>query len=685
MRGKTIRKIESRVPTPGLMEVSGGFDYRKAGFSPPTLNHGLGIRVGEFMTVPDYEEATAKKTPVLVPLNSNTSGSSAEYGAERKALEIARGHEVVVAPCINHCGALGPDVLAGVVEQYAKTLAAQGFTDIRFITDGDTESVLRSLETCGKLYPQLGGVRLTAYALDDDAVIEGLNRNSEFDTHAADLALQRIQAREDLVRRTSGARIAFIPMAGAEQHGPHLPVRVDMENAERAVRDVVARLEREGEQVAFISPVNTTFSGGMLAGTMNFDPKEVGLSVGKICEELARKGFSDAVFVLGHAGSENMAAVRDIERQLNAQMGHTGFRAHFLMVWDFSDWIKNFGYFRNIVQPSDSEFHRVVGRINYTTAEIRKHEKFPGGSEKKETDYHASRDETSMSAASDPDTVDWSALPQESALTGDERTYERVKRMNPDAYQITVIPIDHEWVVPHITQDERMDGRTKGFMGWPWQATKKLGEILRRQTEDGIVAYYFGGPQDERQREQYPDAEPIKREGHEPEPMQIAKSVDDGLADVPGKVEKLDEGLPEKTEKKIVVLPVAKGASEEFQELCRDRTGASGVVVPQELLDLRWNPAEPEVNPQVSLTHLQKAVQTVINHGAKTVVLAVEDTSEESLSAIRMSMRLMLHRNPNLRLEGVNVAVVPADQLAGPEFKRFLFAAQKFNREHEGG
>ena len=59
----------------------------------------------------------------------------------------------------------------------------------------------------------------------------------------------------------------IIPYALSEQHGYHLPLDVDIRNAEFCSRKLAEKLD------CLIAPVlNYTFSGGMLTGTINVKP-----------------------------------------------------------------------------------------------------------------------------------------------------------------------------------------------------------------------------------------------------------------------------------------------------------------------------------------------------------------------------------------------------------------------------
>lgn len=61
--------------------------------------------------------------------------------------------------------------------------------------------------------------------------------------------------------------------------------------------------------------VNYCFSGGELPGTVNVSPNTFGLLISEICSEFIRMGFENIVFFLGHAGTDNLNALKNTLQQ----------------------------------------------------------------------------------------------------------------------------------------------------------------------------------------------------------------------------------------------------------------------------------------------------------------------------------------------------------------------------------
>ena len=83
----------------------------------------------------------------------------------------------------------------------------------------------------------------------------------------------------------------IIPYALSEQHGAHLPLDVDVRNAEFISRKMAEKLD------CLIAPtLNYTFSGGMLPGTINVKPTTFCNLVGEIIDslELGKQGVLDS-------------------------------------------------------------------------------------------------------------------------------------------------------------------------------------------------------------------------------------------------------------------------------------------------------------------------------------------------------------------------------------------------------
>ena len=227
----------------------------------------------------------------------------------------------------------------------------------------------------------------------------------------------------------------IIPYALSEQHGAHLPLDVDVRNAEFISRKMAEKLD------CLIAPtLNYTFSGGMLPGTINVKPTTFCNLVGEIIESLHLQGFRNFIIIPGHGGSESLMQLKEslrILKWLNPALAD----ALILLapIWDFSPtWFKMFD----------------------------------------EKDYHAAKAETSLLLHWSPEVVRWDKLEM------DVPEIAEGLRQDPDSYQLrqsfTELPQE-------IVQTSQREEVKIGVMGYPEEASAEIG----RQIEAECIE--FGG------------------------------------------------------------------------------------------------------------------------------------------------------------------------------------------------
>ncbi len=110
----------------------------------------------------------------------------------------------------------------------------------------------------------------------------------------------------------------IIPYGIVEQHGYHLPLSMDIHNAEV---QAYALAEKIGCIVA--PPLNYCFSGGQLPGTINVRPTSFCAMMCDIVESLASQGFKNILIFPGHGGSESLEQLKEslrILKWLNASL-----------------------------------------------------------------------------------------------------------------------------------------------------------------------------------------------------------------------------------------------------------------------------------------------------------------------------------------------------------------------------
>ena len=103
----------------------------------------------------------------------------------------------------------------------------------------------------------------------------------------------------------------IVPYGVVEQHGYHLPVSMDIHNAE-----VPAYVLAEKIGCIVAPPLNYCFSGGQLPGTINVRPTSFCAIMCDIVESLASQGFENILIYPGHGGTESLAQLKEALRIL---------------------------------------------------------------------------------------------------------------------------------------------------------------------------------------------------------------------------------------------------------------------------------------------------------------------------------------------------------------------------------
>ena len=245
---------------------------------------------------------------------------------------------------------------------------------------------------------------------------------------------------KDMQEALKKTKTVIIPVGVVEQHGYHLPLSVDIHNAEQP-------LKRAGERLnAVVAPtVNYCFSGGELMGTVNVSPQVFGLYMMDICCEFVRMGFKNIVIISGHGGTENWAALKGA---LQSAMRRT-------------PEMKNV----NIFARDAGGFSETVN--HYFEMEP-------------QHDFHAGLSETSRMLYWAPEVV------QMENLAMDEPEIAEIMRIDCDYYAIAETNIDDEYVIPYLHQKPEVK---VGVMGFPEKASREIGEKICHEMVEGIIAY----------------------------------------------------------------------------------------------------------------------------------------------------------------------------------------------------
>jgi len=115
-----------------------------------------------------------------------------------------------------------------------------------------------------------------------------------------------------------GARIAVLPVAAVEQHGPHLPVGVDTCIAEAYLARVRALLPEDSNIVFLpVQAVGTSDEHRAYPGTLTLSPETTLRAFIEIGESVHRAGIRKLVIVNSHGG--NIALIDLAARQLRVR------------------------------------------------------------------------------------------------------------------------------------------------------------------------------------------------------------------------------------------------------------------------------------------------------------------------------------------------------------------------------
>jgi creatinine amidohydrolase len=115
-------------------------------------------------------------------------------------------------------------------------------------------------------------------------------------------------------------RIAVLPVAAVEQHGPHLPVGVDTYIAEAYLQRVRALLPRDLPVVFLpVQAVGASDEHRAFRGTLTLSPETALRAFIEIGESVARAGIRKLVIINSHGG--NIALIDLAARQLRVKHG----------------------------------------------------------------------------------------------------------------------------------------------------------------------------------------------------------------------------------------------------------------------------------------------------------------------------------------------------------------------------
>lgn len=235
-------------------------------------------------------------------------------------------------------------------------------------------------------------------------------------------------------------KTVIIPTGVVEQHGFHLPLSTDILNSTKPLELAHDRLN------AIVAPsVNYCFSGGELLGTVNVSPNTFGLYISEIVSEFIRMGFENIIVFLGHAGTDNIKALKNSLQMLlrrNKEMSEK-ITLSLVEVWNLSPtWLSGFA-----MEP--------------------------------EHDFHAGMMETGLMMYWAPELV-------KTEFVMDDDYTSKMMRTDQDWFEKKTKPVDSPFIVETVGQRDEIE---VGVMGFPERATKELGRKICDEIIENLCNY----------------------------------------------------------------------------------------------------------------------------------------------------------------------------------------------------
>lgn len=226
----------------------------------------------------------------------------------------------------------------------------------------------------------------------------------------------------------------IFPYGVVEQHGYHLPLSMDIHNAEVPAYELAKKLG------CIVAPcLNYCFSGGQLPGTINVKPTNFCNMVCDIVESLAGQGFLNILIYPGHGGSESLVILKESLRILK--------------------WMNPALEPVMIVFLRRGDFWTRPPAVN---------------AEESGNDFHAGEAETSLMMAYRPDLV------RMDELAMDEPELAKLMRCDQDGYQVKT---SLSGLPQEIVTTRQRPEIEVGVMGYPESSSAEIG---RRDVESAI-------------------------------------------------------------------------------------------------------------------------------------------------------------------------------------------------------
>jgi creatinine amidohydrolase len=141
---------------------------------------------------------------------------------------------------------------------------------------------------------------------------------------------------EDFRRLDMERIVAVLPVGAVEQHGPHLPVRVDTAIVDGIMQHAAARMADDCP--ALILPtisIGKSNEHSAYPGTLTLSAETLGRLWYEVCESIHRAGVRKVVFVNSHGGQPQIMEI--VCRELRVRLGMLAVSSQWSRFTDLSD------------------------------------------------------------------------------------------------------------------------------------------------------------------------------------------------------------------------------------------------------------------------------------------------------------------------------------------------------------
>lgn len=149
--------------------------------------------------------------------------------------------------------------------------------------------------------------------------------------------------------------VAILPVAAVEQHGPHLPVRVDAAINQGIVERALGRLP-DGVSALVLPSMSVGKSNEHIAfpGTLSLSFETLGRAWFEIGESVARTGCRQLIFFNSHGGQPQLVDI--VCRELRVELGMLAIACSWFNAIDMSDLVeeeeRKFGIHAGLIETS---------------------------------------------------------------------------------------------------------------------------------------------------------------------------------------------------------------------------------------------------------------------------------------------------------------------------------------------